>query len=459
MRKRSTNRLLTLPRRFIAAEWRGPVDLPGSLTIEWRLIFVRWVGVLAVGPALPLMHLPQGRLLAAYAILLGAIAYNLTIRRYIQRRPDIFANGYLTTLCDSLLNISMVLVGGGFDSPFFYLLFTVTISVAMRYGYGPALATTAIYTGADALEHVDLGQSANAAFAFRSGFLLITALLAAYLHSLAVKAEMALHERLIELQRLYADLAVAHQELLSLDEAKTNFLANVSHELRTPLTSIRAFAEILQSYQDDDETQQEFLQIITSESERLTRLVNDVLDVTKIESGQMDWRDEVIKPSALLEQCARAFAPVLEQSSLRFEQEFSSNLPDIRGDHDRLQQVIHNLLSNAMKFTSEGSVALRASVIGRELHIKVADTGLGIAPADQERVFEKFQQVGDTLTGKPKGTGLGLTICRDIVAHHGGRLTLESQPRRGSTFTIALPLAKAKPAANIKLFPDLSAAA
>jgi signal transduction histidine kinase len=297
-----------------------------------------------------------------------------------------------------------------------------------------------IFMGSDAAEHVLVGKPADAAFAFRSGFLLITTLLASYLRSLTVKAEMALHERLMELQRLYSDLAVAHQELLSLDEAKTNFLANVSHELRTPLTSIRAFSEILQSYPDDEETQQEFLQIITSESERLTRLVNDVLDVTKIESGEMDWREEDISPTLLLEQCARTFAPLFEQSTLQFQQEVAPNLPMIRGDHDRLQQVIQNLLNNAMKFTSQGSVGLRAQAEGNELHITVWDTGVGIAASDQERVFEKFQQVGDTLTGKPKGTGLGLTICRDIVAHHGGQLTLDSAPGTGSSFTIVLPI-------------------
>ena len=441
---RLSKTLLGWPRRVIrtlAREWQGPPDLPRTLTMEWRLICVRWVGIFAVIPALPLMHLPLDRSVAAYAILVGAIGYNVSVRWYMQRRADLFANGYLTTVCDSVLNISMVLIGGGFDSPFGYILFTVTISVAMRYGYGPGLAMCGIITASDALEHLVVGMNADAAFAFRSGFLAITSLLAAYLRSQTEKAELELHERLVEVQHLYADLAVAHQELLSLDEAKTNFLANVSHELRTPLTSIRAFSEILMSYPDEEETQQEFLQIISSESERLTRLVNDVLDVTKIESGQMDWRDDSIDTSDLLEKCARTIAPLFEQSNLRFDQHVPANLPPIRGDHDRLQQVIHNLLNNAMKFTSDGTVGLRVSVIGAELHIKVSDTGIGIAPADQERVFEKFQQVGDTLTGKPKGTGLGLTICRDIVAHHGGRLTLESEPGRGSRFTIVLPVA------------------
>jgi signal transduction histidine kinase len=440
MKQSLTRNVLSWPRRAIAREWQGPADLPKSLTLEWRLIFVRWVGALAVGPALPLMHLPTGRLIAAIGILLGALVYNFAVRWYIPRRPDLFANGYLTTVGDSILNMTMVLVGGGFDSPFSYMLFTVMISVAMRYGYGPSLATTMIFIAADGIEKIFGHQTADAAFAFRSGFLVITALLASYLRTLSLKAEGALHDRLVELQRLYSDLAVAHQELLSLDEAKTNFLANVSHELRTPLTSIRAFAEILQSYPDDDDTQQEFLQIITSESERLTRLVNDVLDVTKIESGEMDWRDESIDPSALLDQCARTFAPLFEHSTLQFQQAVQPCLPLIRGDHDRLQQVIHNLLNNAMKFTSSGTIGLRAGVDDNELHIEVWDTGVGIALEDQERVFEKFQQVGDTLTGKPKGTGLGLTICRDIVAHHGGRMQLESEPGEGSRFTISLPI-------------------
>jgi signal transduction histidine kinase len=457
---RHAPKLLAWIRRTVAAEWQGPPELQRSLTMEWRLIAVRWVGVLAVGPSLPLMHLPPNRLLIAYTILIFAIGYNLTVRWYMQRKPSWFATGYVTTVCDSLLNISMVLIGGGFDSPFSYILFTVTISVAMRYGYGPALAMTLIFTTSDFLEHLFVAQAPDAAFAFRSGFLCITTLLASYLRSLTIKAEVALHDRLVELQRLYADLAIAHQELLSLDEAKTNFLANVSHELRTPLTSIRAFAEILQNYPNDDDTQQEFLGIITAESERLTRLVNDVLDVTKIESGEMDWRDEAFNPTPLLEQSARTFAPLFEQAKLAFQQELTSDLPMIRGDHDRLQQVVHNLLNNAMKFTAQGGIALRASAAGDEVTISVSDTGVGIAEADQERVFEKFQQVGDTLTGKPKGTGLGLTICRDIVAHHGGFLTLESEPGRGSTFSIHLPTAEARAAREERdAAPDLALAA
>ncbi len=439
---RHTRLLWAWLKRAIRAEWQGPADLPSSLTMEWRLIAARWVGILVVGPALPLLNLPLDHLAGAYAILVFATAYNVTIRLWMQRRPDLFASGYATTVCDSLLNIAMVCIGGGFSSPFSYILFTVTISVAMRYGYGPSTAMTLLFIAGEGVEKILARQAPDAAFAFRSGFLVITTLLASYLRSLTIKAEVALHDRLQELQRLYADLAVAHQELLSLDEAKTSFLANVSHELRTPLTSIRAFSEILLSYNDDESVQREFLEIITAESERLTRLVNDVLDVTKIESGQMDWRDERIDLVALVDQCTRTFTPLVDHAGLDFRLEVPSCLPPITGDADRLQQVIHNLLNNAMKFTSDGTIALRVAELADWIHIAVSDTGVGIAPGDQQRVFDKFQQVGDTLTGKPKGTGLGLTICRDIIAYHGGQLMLESQPGQGSTFTIVLPIAR-----------------
>jgi signal transduction histidine kinase len=169
--------------------------------------------------------------------------------------------------------------------------------------------------------------------------------------------------------------------------------------------------------------------------------VNDVLDVTKIESGEMDFREETVDLAGLLEQCTRTFAPLFDQAGLVFRQDIPKTLPPILGDQDRLQQVVHNLLNNAMKFTPAGTIALRAAAHGDEVHISISDTGVGIAQRDQERVFEKFQQVGDTLTGKPKGTGLGLTICRDILAHHRGQLTLNSEPGQGSTFTVVLPAA------------------
>src|SRR5919198_3204274 len=162
--------VLSWLRRAVAAEWQGPPDLPRSLTLEWRFMSVRWVGVLCVTPVLPLLHLSPTRLVGAYAIVATAIAYNLSVRWFLTRRPQLFANGYLTTLADSILNTSMVLMGGGFDSPFSYILFSVTIAVAMRYGYGPAVAMSGLFVFFDAVESAWNGQTPDAAFAFRGGF-------------------------------------------------------------------------------------------------------------------------------------------------------------------------------------------------------------------------------------------------------------------------------------------------
>jgi signal transduction histidine kinase len=257
-----------------------------------------------------------------------------------------------------------------------------------------------------------------------------------------------LADRSQDLQRAYSDLATAHQELLSVDEMKTNFLANVSHELRTPLTSIRSFSELLLEYEDDPEVQKEFLRIISTESERLTRLVNDVLDISRIEAGHMNWQMTSVEVSELLADLGRTFAPLISLAHLTFDVQIVSELTRVHADRDRLHQVIANLLNNAMKFTPAGGViVLRGEIVDGDVRVSVSDTGIGVAESDQERIFEKFQQVGDTLTDKPRGTGLGLPICRDIVEHHQGRMWVESTPGVGSTFTVALPTESAALAA------------
>lgn len=223
---------------------------------------------------------------------------------------------------------------------------------------------------------------------------------------------------------------------------KTNFIANVSHELRTPLTSIRSFSEILLSFGVDEVTEREFLGIINAESERLTRLINDVLDITKIEAGQVEWHIEPVPLAEILRAGARTFAPLVEEKGLRFRLVPPSGSVTVNADADRVQQVLANLIGNAIKFTETGEIVLSAELIDGYAHILVRDTGVGIDPANHERIFEKFHQVGDTLTEKPTGTGLGLCICRDIVTQHGGHIWVESERGRGSTFRFSLPTVK-----------------
>jgi signal transduction histidine kinase/DNA-binding response OmpR family regulator len=244
------------------------------------------------------------------------------------------------------------------------------------------------------------------------------------------------------------------------NEAKSAFLSTVSHELRTPLTSVLGFAKIIRKRLDekifpivnhtDAKTEKtvaqisENLQVVISEGERLTHLINDVLDLAKIEAGKMEWNQENVSLPEVAERAIAATTSLFDQKSLKLIKEIDTDLPEITGDKDKLIQVMINLISNSVKFTDKGSVTCKVFRKKDELVVSITDTGIGIAPEDFSAVFEQFKQVGgDTLTDKPKGTGLGLPICKEIVEHHGGRIWLESEPGKGSTFSFAIPLNKA----------------
>lgn len=239
------------------------------------------------------------------------------------------------------------------------------------------------------------------------------------------------------------------------DRMKTDFLSTVSHELRTPLTSVLGFARIIKKRMNEvilplvkteDRKIQKTIQqvgdnieIILSEGERLTALINDVLDLAKMEAGKIEWKMEPVSVAEVIEQAAAALSSLSEQKGLALRLDSEADLPLVIGDRHRLMQVVINLVSNAVKFTNSGSITCGAARRGDDIVIRVQDTGMGIATEDLPRVFEKFKQVGDTLTNKPKGTGLGLPICKEIVTRHGGRIWAESRPGRGSTFLFTLP--------------------
>jgi signal transduction histidine kinase len=252
-------------------------------------------------------------------------------------------------------------------------------------------------------------------------------------------------------------LEEANRRLQELDRMKSAFLSSVSHELRTPLTSIYGFAKIIhKDFQrafaplaDTDKGRRkaerilENLAIIENEGERLTRLINDVLDLNKIESGRIQWRDQPLRPEALARQAAGAVQGQFRRKpALNLQTDIDENLPDIHADQDRILQVLINLLSNAVKFTPNGEVRLsiRAPGPGRVL-FEIADTGVGVPRKELNRIFHKFHQaeIPDTLGERPQGTGLGLSICRQIVDHYGGRIWAESAPGQGSRFFVDLP--------------------
>ena len=240
------------------------------------------------------------------------------------------------------------------------------------------------------------------------------------------------------------------------NEAKSAFLSTVSHELRTPLTSVLGFAKIINKRlndkifpltdQEDTKIQKtvtqvnENLQVVISEGERLTHLINDVLDLAKIEAGRMEWNQEQVSLPEVAERAILATTSLFDQKKIELEKKIDNNIPDIIGDQDKLIQVVINLFSNAVKFTEHGAVTCKVFQKNNEVIVSVSDTGIGIAKEDYGAVFEQFKQVGgDTLTDKPKGTGLGLPICKEIVEHHGGRIWVESEVGKGSTFSFAIP--------------------
>jgi Na+/proline symporter/nitrogen-specific signal transduction histidine kinase len=243
------------------------------------------------------------------------------------------------------------------------------------------------------------------------------------------------------------ELKRANQRLTELDRLKDEFISTVSHELRTPLTSIRSFSEILLDNPDLRLAERnQFLDIVVKESERLTRLINDILDLSRIESGRMEWQLSTCDPKDILEDALAATSGLFKEKGITLEPEFAGDLPRITVDRDRLMQVVINLLSNAAKFAQPqgGRVTVRMARQDRQLAVSVEDNGPGIPPEQFEAVFDRFHQLrGDTITGKPKGWGLGLTICRQIVEHFGGRIWVEPGRPNGAVFRFTLPPALA----------------
>jgi Na+/proline symporter/signal transduction histidine kinase len=253
-----------------------------------------------------------------------------------------------------------------------------------------------------------------------------------------------LEQKSRELEAAYAELRSANERLTELDRMKDDFVSHVSHELRTPLTSIRSFSEILHDNPDlDVATRSRYLSVIIQEAERLTRLINQVLDLAKIEAGRAEWRMIEVDPREVVQHAVEATGQLFAARGAALEVDLPAEAPPVLADRDRLVQVVINLLSNAVKFCDEraGRVRVALSVVPGAVRVDVTDNGPGIARRDQDLVFEKFRQVGDTLTDKPRGSGLGLPISREIIRHFAGRLWLESEPGRGATFSFTLPAA------------------
>ena len=245
-----------------------------------------------------------------------------------------------------------------------------------------------------------------------------------------------------ELEEASQQLQLANDQLKQLDHLKADFVTTITHELRTPMTSIKALSKILMDNPDlPKEQHDEFLRIVVLETERITRLVNQVLDIEKMQSNIYEWKQLPFNLTELVERTYKGFIPVLEEKNIRHQLMLQQNIL-IKGDVDRITQVVVNLLSNAIKFTNTEGGYLEISLlcVDNQAIIKIKDNGHGIAEDQQSLIFGRFTQINDPTQGKPTGSGLGLFITKQIVEHHKGTIAVESAVGKGATFIVTLPI-------------------
>jgi len=244
--------------------------------------------------------------------------------------------------------------------------------------------------------------------------------------------------------RLFNEIQQKSRELEVANRHKSEFLANMSHELRTPLNAVIGFSEVLTQgiFGEINAKQREYLEDILSSGKHLLSLINDILDLSKIEAGRMELERTAFSMKAALDSGLTIVRERAARHSIALAASVPADLPLVEADERKVKQILYNLLSNAVKFTPDGGrVDVRVHVEGADLQVDVQDTGIGIAPDDRARVFEEFRQVGRERSRE--GTGLGLTLTKRFVELHGGRIWFESTPGKGSTFSFTLPIARA----------------
>jgi signal transduction histidine kinase len=239
------------------------------------------------------------------------------------------------------------------------------------------------------------------------------------------------------------DLAFANERLQELDRLKSDFVSNVSHELRTPLTAIKGAVDLIlrEVAGPLTEKQVHYLTRVRSNTQHLAGLINDLLDLSKIESGKIEMKSSRVSMGGLVHEVVETLRPIAAEKGIALEAAIPEQSIMVWADRDKVNQVLMNLIGNAIKFTpAQGTVTVSALKNGNEsIRVSVCDDGPGILAAEKEKIFDKFYQIAEVDGVKPKGTGLGLAICKALVELHGGRIWVETEMNRGSTFSFTLP--------------------
>ncbi|MFH1503944.1 MAG: ATP-binding protein [Candidatus Omnitrophota bacterium] len=270
--------------------------------------------------------------------------------------------------------------------------------------------------------------------------------------SLALKKTLERYREKKERQRLEAEtkeyakkLEKANEQLKKLDQMKDNFISMVSHELRTPLTTMKEFTSIIADEIPGKLTkdQKEYIGIIQGNIDRLARLINDLLDISKIEAGKLELKKEFVNITKLVKDTVTTLKPKLDEKQIEIKTSFAIAQPNIYIDPDKIIQVFTNLISNAIKFTPEkGQIIVEITDKEKEIECCVNDTGRGISREDIDKVFDKFQQFGRAAGAGTQGTGLGLAISKELIQAHKGEIRVESELDKGSKFIFTLPIVK-----------------
>jgi Na+/proline symporter/signal transduction histidine kinase len=255
-----------------------------------------------------------------------------------------------------------------------------------------------------------------------------------------------------ELEETSLKLQQANKRLQEFDALKDEFLTTISHELRTPLTSIRAFSEILQEgTQVSTEERQNFLNIITKESERLTRLIDQILDLAKMEAGRMDWVITSLNPTSAVKDAIAIMDGLIQENNISLSLDIDKDLPNVQADRDKLVQVIINIVSNAIKFCANPGGIIQVSAHKQEnaLLVSITDNGRGILPEHQDYIFEKFHQAQENSKKMAAGTGLGLAICQQIITFFGGIIWADNAKNGGACISFSIPFAPQEDSADL----------